>query len=137
MKLRLAAGLLLVTASVAHARDHTELVCAAVIDAKDGGDKVPLFVHFFESRAADGQSRNEVLSTVYQGQLFQGRHLNKSADPESRVPIVLGAKKRVRFRGMYTWTGTKLTLEGKVFDDPAKKAARDVTAELICTDLSI
>jgi len=137
MKLGLVAALLLAPASVAHARDHAELVCTAVVDIKDGGDRVPLFIHLFESRAAGGQHRDEVLSTVYQGQLFQGQHLNKSAGQERRVPIVLSNKKRVRFRGTYSWSGMKLTLEGKVFDDPDTKVARDVTAHLTCTDLSI
>lgn len=137
MKLRLVVALLLASTSVAMARDHMELVCTAVVDIKDGGDKVPLFIHLFESRAAGGMHRDELLSTIYQGQLFQGQHLNKSAGPEKRVPIVLSAGKRVRFRGTYTWIGMRLTLEGKVFDDPDTKDARNVTAKLTCTDLSI
>jgi hypothetical protein len=113
------------------------MVCTAVVDARDGGDKVPLFVHFFESRASDGTSRNEVLSTIYQGRLFQGKHLNRSADPGTDVPITLRNGKRVRFRGTYTWTTGKLTLEGKLADDPNAISLRDVTAELTCTALSV
>ena len=139
----LTAGLLVGFANVAHARDHMELVCSAIGDAKDGGDKVPLFVHMFESRASDGESRDEVLSTIYQGVLFQATHLNKTGTFSSGVKISLDHGKGIRFRGTYTLASTSkgyaLKLAGEVNDMPSEGngSFRKVTATLACVDLSI
>jgi len=63
--------------SVALARDHLELVCSGVVTSpKDGGERIPLFFHFFDSRASDGASRDHRLSTIYQGKMFQAHYLN-------------------------------------------------------------
>jgi hypothetical protein len=136
------ATLLLASAHVAHARDHLELVCTAVANAKDGGDKVPLFIHMFESRASDGESRDEVLSTIYQGTLFQATHLNKTGGFSTKVKITLVNAKATRFRGTYSLVsgdkGYVLKLAGEVNDEPSAKAGfRAVTATLTCVDLSI
>jgi len=144
MKLALVtAGLLVAFANVAHARDHMELVCSAVGDAKDGGDKVPLFIHMFESRASDGESREEVLSTIYQGVLFQASHINKTGNLSSGVKVSLEHGKGIRFRGKYTLASAKdgyvLKLAGEVNDLPSEGngSFRAVTATLKCVDLSI
>jgi hypothetical protein len=141
MKAALAVTLLLGFAHVAHARDHMELVCSAVGDAKDGGDKIPLFIHMFESRASDGTSRDEVLSTIYQGVLFQATHLNKTGGFSTKVKISLDNGKTTRFRGTYSLVQAKngyaLKLAGEVNDEPSAKEFRSVTATLACTDLSI
>jgi hypothetical protein len=143
MKPLLACALLIAFTHVAHARDHLELVCAAVSDAKDGGEKVPLFVRMFEHRADDGQSRDEELSTIYQGALFQASHRNKTGDFSKGVKISLTNAKAIRFRGTYTLEsagdGYALKLTGEVNEDPfARKAEfRAVTATLPCVDLSI
>jgi hypothetical protein len=129
--------------SIALARDHLELVCSGVAKAKDGGDRIPLFFHLFESRASDGSSRDEWLSTIYQGQLFQAHYLNKgSAAPR---PIELSHDGKTRFKGTYVFdnkVGTApftMHVVGKVNDDPsaAKKVYRDVDETLACVDLSI
>ena len=135
----------LVTASsnVAFARDHLELVCSAVASPADGGEKMPVFIHFFESRASDGESRNEVLSNIYQGRLFQGKHLNKSEPYSTDAPIVLKDGKRVRFRGTYTLVGPPdaytMKIKGQLTDDPSarKVTYREVAVDLPCVDLSI
>lgn len=131
------------SSEVAFARDHLELVCSAVASPADGGEKMPVFVHFFESRAKDGESRDEVLSSVYQGRLFQGRHVNKAAGSSTNAPIVLKTGKRVRFRGTYTLVGPPkayvLSLKGQLTDDPSarKVTYREVALDLPCVDLSI
>jgi hypothetical protein len=137
------AALALGSSHVAYARDHMELVCAAVAEAKDGGDKIALFVHMFENRASDGRSRDETLSTIYQGKLFQATRVNKSGGWSTEAPIVLKAGSEIRFRGTYTLApdgdGYVLRLKGEVNDDPrAKKAEfRAAVGSLSCVDLSI
>lgn len=143
MKAFLAAAALLGLTHVAHARDHMELVCSAVADAKDGGDHIPLFIHMFESRAADGTSRDEVLSTIYQGVLFQADHSNKTGGFSTKVEITLVNGKATRFRGTYSLAqagdGYALKLAGEVNEDPSAKNGefRAVTGTLKCVDLSI
>jgi hypothetical protein len=118
-----------------------ELVCTAVADPKDGGDKIPLFIHMFESRAADGESRDEVLSTIYQGVLFQADHVNKTGGFSTKVKISLDNGKKTRFRGTYSLVqagnGYALKVAGEVNDEPSGKEFRAVTATLKCIDLSI
>jgi len=143
MKPVFALALMIAFTNVAHARDHLELVCAAVGDAVDGGEKVPLFVRMFEHRADDGVSRDEELSTIYQGVMFEASHRNKTGDLSKGVKFSLNNGKAIRFRGTYTLEGSgdgyALKLSGEVNEDPsAKKAAfRKVTATLPCVDLSI
>jgi hypothetical protein len=141
MKAFLVAAAVLGFSHVAHARDHMELVCSAVGDAKDGGDKIPLFIHMFESRASDGTSRDEVLSTIYQGVLFQASHLNKTGGFSTKVKISLDNGKTTRFRGTYSLVqagnGYALKLAGEVNDEPSGKEFRAVSATLKCVDLSI
>jgi len=102
MKALLVAASILGSAHFADARDHMELVCSAVANSKDGGDKIPLFIHMFESRASDGVNRDEMLSTIYQGVLFQATHVNKTGGFSSKVKITLVNGKSVRFRGTYS-----------------------------------
>jgi hypothetical protein len=141
MKAALAVMLLLGSAHLAHARDHMELVCSAVADSKDGGDKIPLFIHMFENRASDGTSREETLSTIYQGALFQATHLNKTGGFSTKVKVTLVNGKAIRFRGTYSLVqkGERygLKLDGEVNDDPSAKEFRKVSATLECKDLSI
>jgi hypothetical protein len=139
-----ATALIIGSGTVAFARDHMELVCATVAEAKGGGDKVPLFIQMFENRAADGTSRDETLSTVYQGKLFQATRVNRSGGFSKDAPLVLSSGKAIRFRGTYTLLHTAsgayaLKLVGKVNEDPPARAVtfREVTATLPCVDLSI
>jgi hypothetical protein len=117
-------------------------VCSAVADAKDGGDRIPLFIHFFESRSSDGESRDERLSTIYQGALFQATRVNKSGGSSKEAPIVLKSGTAIRFRGTYTVENASghyvVKLSGEVNDMPfAGKEFRSVKAALTCVDLSI
>src|SRR5207302_8028096 len=100
------AALMFGSGQVAFARDHQELVCSAVAKPKDNGDKIPLFIHFFENRSSDGQSRDETLSTVYQGKLFQAQRVNSTGDFSKDAAIVLKAGTAIRFRGKYTIENT-------------------------------
>ena len=146
MKPRLAlvvAALTLGSGRVAFARDHMELVCTAVAVATDSGDKISLFIHLFENRSSDGRSRDETLSTIYQGKLFQAARVNRSGGLSTDAAIVLKSGSEIRFRGTYTLVsagdGYVLKLKGEVNDDPrAKKPAfRAAAASLTCADLSI
>ena len=127
---------------MALARDHLELVCSGVAKPNDGGDRIPLFFHLFESRA-NGLSRAEDLSTIYQGHMFTARHLNKW-DGAKRT-VALEHDGRVRFKGVYAFDNKNgngpftLHVVGKVNDDPSAKKAeyRDVDETLPCVDLSI
>ncbi len=130
------------SSKVAFARDHVELVCAAVASPADGGEKMPVFIHFYEHRASDGESREETLSNIYQGRLFQGKHVNK-VEYSTDAAIVLKDGKRVRFRGTYTLVGASdkytLKLRGQLTDDPSarKVTYREVAVDLPCVNLSI
>jgi hypothetical protein len=139
----IATALIASSGTVAFARDHMELVCSTVADAKDGGEKVPLFIHMLEHRAEDGSSRDETLSTIYQGKLFQATRVNKSGEFSKDAPIVLTAGKDLRFRGTYSVVTTPsgkyaLKLVGKINEDPSARpvAFREVAATLPCVDLS-
>ena len=141
MRLALAFGLVLL-ASPAFARDHQELVCSGIAEPPDV-ERMPIFIHFFESRAKDGESRDEHLSSVYQGKLFQAARVNKTGNPSKDAPIVLKSGKQVRFNGKYTleqigdtWT---MKLVGKLTADPSAKKVEltEITVSLPCVDLSI
>jgi hypothetical protein len=140
--MRFALALLVLIPTSAFARDHQELVCSGIAEPKDV-ERMPIFVHFFESRAKDGESRDERLSSVYQGKLFQGARVNKSGDPSKDAPITLSSGKQTRFKGTYTlehtgdtWT---MKLAGKLTADPSAKKPEytDITVALPCVDLSI
>lgn len=130
------------SSNVAFARDHLELVCAGLASPADGGEKMPVFIQFFESRARDGESRDETLSNIYQGHLFQGKRVNKTGSSSTNAALVLKEGKRVRFRGTYTLAGSggsyTLTLRGQLTDDPSarKVTYREVAVDLPCVDLS-
>jgi len=130
--------------SVALARDHLELVCSGVVTSpKDGGERIPLFFHFFDSRASDGASRDQRLSTIYQGKMFQAHYLNK--DEKSDVAIVLKRAEQVRFKGAYAVDNKggngpfTLHVVGKINEAPSAKrpAYREVDEMIPCIDLSI
>jgi len=128
---------------LAFARDHMELVCSAVAEPADGSENQPLFIHFFESRAKDATSRDEVASTIYQGKLFRSSWLNKSDGLAKAAPLVLKAGTQVRFRGTYSLVQTNssyaLEVVGKLTADPRarKPVYHDVKLSLPCVDLSI
>lgn len=125
---------LVLGARAAHARDHQELVCAGVAAAKDGGEGMPVFIHFFESRAKDGESRDEVSSTEVAGKLYTSKWLNKTGDFAKDAPLTLKAGNRVYIKGKYSvvQSGDSYTLK-----ITGKLDKRDLDATLPCTDLSI
>lgn len=120
-----------------------ELVCSGVAEPADGSEKQPLFIHFFESRAKDGTSRDEVASTIYQGKLFRSSSVNKTGNFAKGATLALKAGAQARFRGTYSLVkiGSSLSLEvsGKLTADPSEKkpAYHDVKVSLPCVDLSI
>ena len=134
----------LLVPSLAHARDPLELVCSGVaMKPADGGEQIALFFHFFESRANDGTSRDEYLSTIYQGRLFKGHYLNKHN--KRNTAIVLKNAARVRFDGTYAVDNKQATgpytihIVGTIHMDPSdnKGNYRAVDETLPCTDISI
>jgi hypothetical protein len=136
-------ALLAASSQVAFARDHQELVCSGIAKAQGSGDSLPVFIHYLDSRASDGKSRDQVLSTVYQRSLYQGVYLNKAGGLPTQAPIALVANKLTRFRGTFSIAALgetyKLKLTGKLTDDPADPRAKpsEVSVELPCVDLSI
>lgn len=145
MKRLFLVALLLLVPTSAHARDSLQLVCTGIVmKPADGGERIALFFHFFESRAADGVSRDEYLSTIYQGQLFQGHYLNKGKD-KMGAAIVLENAAHVRFDGKYTVDNKRGTAPytmhviGRINELPSevKASYRAVDEILSCTDLSI
>jgi len=131
------------------ARDSQELVCSgsAKLLYQDGtSEKLPFFVSLLDSRAEDGMARNQTLSTVYQGDLFQGHYLNVLGGNPKNAPIELrnpAHPEQVLLKGQYTLVETSgsyaIYLSGLATDDPSHTADPEfgsVTAKLPCVDIS-
>lgn len=129
------------TVQPADARDSLKLVCSALVRPTDGYDQLGLFVHFIDSRAPDGTSRIEWVSTIYQGTLYKAKTLNKSDAPSPRFTVALTAGKRTVYRGTYslrqTASGFTIHLTGTFNEDPTGKPMnRPIDADLPCVDIS-
>jgi hypothetical protein len=73
----LAIGLCL--SGTAFARDSSRYVCSAVAayQAEGSDSQIGVSIDFFDSRAENGSARKYVLSSIYQGKLFQGAMIDR------------------------------------------------------------
>ncbi len=138
----LAAGVLL--CGTAQARDSARYVCSAVteITVEGAPEKLGVSIDFFDSRAENGNARKYVLSTVYQGKLFQGSVIDRGevfgtgtiAMKNGQTQFYVGKFKLEQQQDdSYT-----MVLDGKVNDDPAAgKKLYPIKAKLPCVDLSV
>lgn len=90
MKIALVLSLLCAVPAVA--RDSSHLICAGYMTAEPGPDNYGFAVQFDESRARDGESRLEVLSTVWAGNLYQGRRINSNHGFGENGTVVMTGK---------------------------------------------
>ena len=123
------------------ARDSSHLICAGPITAR-----YQIAVQFDEARA-NGESRIEVLSSVWAGNLYQGSRINTGNGFGENGTVVMAAKndpRKVFYRGRYNFVrdaesgGYKLQLKGKWNMSPVDSSApfEFISATLDCSDIS-
>lgn len=127
----------------AFARDSSHLVCTGFVG--EDGDKYGIAILFDDTRASDGESRNETLSTVWAGELYQGVRVN-SDDLGRKGPITMTHKERseqVFFSGEYELIQTRsgayrLGINGEINLSPTTETSSSipVATTLKCTDIS-
>lgn len=134
--------LILSLSASAFAQDSKHLVCSGIV-----AEEIPLSIQFDEFRASDGESRTEVLSSVYQRELFQAVRLNRRDAFGENGKITLAQKNRsnrVFFKGGYNIIkgsdgSFSLKLDGAIACDPTNDSQNTtpINATLPCVDLSI
>lgn len=132
--------------ATAFARDSAHLICAGYLAATPGPDNYGFAVQFDESRADDGESRNEMLSTVWAGKLYQGVRLNSNDDFGKNGTILMAAmagKNAIFYKGTYNIIQNsknyryKLKLKGQLNTNPADVlSVQNVSTTLNCKDIS-
>jgi hypothetical protein len=131
----------LCVASAAFARDSSRYVCSGFAElGGDSADKMGISIDFYDSRAPGGSGRKFVLSSIYQGKLFQAAILDKAED---RGQIALKNSQRKLFVGSFKLEKAQdesytMSLDGKINDDPgSSKTLQPAKAKLPCVDLSL
>ena len=140
-----------VASAPALARDSAHLICAGYLAAAPGLDNYGFAVQFDESRADDGESRNEMLSTVWVGKLYQGVRFNSNDDFGKNGTILMVAAVGTNtffFNGTYNIIQSgnssssknyryKMKLKGKLNTNPADVlSVQNVSTTLNCMDIS-
>jgi hypothetical protein len=131
------------------ARDGVHLSCSGFMTGpQHDPDNYGIVVDFMEGRASDGESRNETLSMIWAGDLYQATRLNKSDVMGSLSKIILTSKdqkKTLFFKGTYqllpaagAQADSKMELKGVLNETPYEKTASNskVATVLTCVDLS-
>ncbi|HVJ65400.1 MAG TPA: hypothetical protein VM901_09105 [Bdellovibrionota bacterium] len=136
---------------MAHARDSSHFSCAGFLDsaAESGPDNYGFAVQLDESRGPvievgdeSIQTRDELLSVVWAGSLYQGRvRKNEEATfGEGRTKLENATTKKFFFAGTYALDVKKgtLKLEGGVNLSPNDKDSevQKISTTLKCVDLS-
>lgn len=127
------------------ARDSSRYVCSGV--AQMGGDggtsQIGISIDFFDSRADNGNARKYVLSSIYQGKLFQGTVIDRSDKfgqgtvtlKNGRSRLYAGSFKLEQQQGSDNYV---MSIDGKITDDPTGDAKLyPVKVSLPCVDLSV
>lgn len=139
---------LALTSIPALARDSSHLICAGFMAATPGSDNYGFAVQFDESRAESGESRNEMLSTVWAGKLYQGVRLNNNDDFGKNGTISMAAANstsEIFFKGSYELIQSrasksypyKLKLKGQMNLSPSDALSlQQVSTTLNCLDIS-
>jgi hypothetical protein len=122
-------------------RDSSRLVCSGIAEI-DGvsPEKIALSIDFVDHRAMGGVNREYVLSSIYQGKLFQGKIVStldvwggKIVLNNSRNKLFVGTFRVERQDDAYT-----MSLEGKINKDPSGRSTLIATkTKLPCVDLSL
>jgi hypothetical protein len=136
----LALGVCVSTA--AFARDSSRYVCSGFADlGSPADDKMGISIDFYDSRAPGGNGRKFVLSSIYQGKLFQGSLINKDENDQGKVALKNG--RRQLFVGSFKIDKAQddsytMSLDGKINNDPgSSKTLQPAKAKLPCVDLSL
>jgi hypothetical protein len=128
----------------AFARDSARYVCSAVASFRaEGADtQIGISIDFFDSRAEGGNARKYVLSSIYQGKLFQGSMIDRS-DKFGEGSVSLKSGKSELYVGKFKLEAENdnnyaMAIDGKINDDPnSGKKLYPITAKLPCVNLSI
>jgi hypothetical protein len=114
--------------------------------AKPDPDNYGIAIQFDEGRASDGSSRIEMLSSVWAGNLYQGRRLNKIDGFGENGSIVMAAKEipnEVFYKGSYNLvknnkTGEyQLQLRGMLTLEPGDSSSQEqISTSLRCVNIS-
>lgn len=131
----------------AFARDSAHLVCTGYMSATPGPNNYGISVQFDEMRAADGENRVEMLSSVWAGDLYQGSRLNKTDGFGQNGMIVMSLKENseaVFYKGSYNLVlldaktqKYNLQLSGQLNTVPSEPSlAETVTTTLNCVNIS-
>jgi hypothetical protein len=139
-----AAAIGLCLPATAFARDSSRYVCSAVASFRDGGadTQIGISIDFYDSRAEGGNARKYVLSSIYQGKLFQGSVIDRS-DKFGEGSVSLKNGKSELYVGKFKLETQKddnyvMAIDGKINDDPnSGKKLYPITAKLPCVNLSI
>jgi len=128
----------------AFSRDSSRIVCSGVAEFVSSGslEKIGISIDFLDVRAPRGIGREYILSSIYQGKLFQGSIIDKSDNygqgriilKNAQVEFFVGTfKLEIGQNNAYT-----MELDGKINDDPrGGKTLYLIKAKLPCVDLSI
>jgi hypothetical protein len=138
------AAIVLCLPGAALARDSSRYVCSGVAAFRDDGadTQIGISIDFFDSRAENGSARKYVLSSIYQGKLFQGSMIDRS-DKFGEGSISLKNGQSELFAGKFKLEPQPddsyvMSIDGKINDDPADgKKQYPITAKLPCVNLSI
>jgi hypothetical protein len=129
-------SLALSAATPALARDSSHTSCSGYLPLVNAADpKIGLAFQIDNSRSSTGNGRDEIVSVVYQGVLFQGK-----AKADNQIVLKqVGHPERVLFKGTYSTDGGALEISGQLSQDPSDPAFgfSPTQAELPCIDLSI
>ena len=128
----------------AFARDSSRYVCSAVADYRAEGvdSKIGVSIDFFDSRAEGGSARKYVLSSIYQGKLFQGSVIDRG-ETFGQGSIAMKNGQSQLFVGTFKLEQQKddsyvMAIDGKINDDPAyNKKLFPIKARLPCVNLSV
>jgi hypothetical protein len=123
-------------------RDSSRLVCSGIAEIDYGvpPEKIAISIDFLDRRAVGGVNREYVLSSIYQGRLFQGKIISTSdvwggkiVLSNSRNKLFVGTFKLERQDDAYA-----MSLDGKINKDPSGRSTLIVAkAKLPCVDLSL
>ena len=127
------------------ARDSSRQVCSGIADLRDGDavSKLGISIDFFDSRFGKGDARRYVLSSIYQGKLWQGAWIDRSANFAQGTVTLKNGRSRL-YEGSFKLERQKdgdsyvMSIEGKITDDPESGGKLlPVKASLPCVDLSV
>jgi hypothetical protein len=137
-----AVAITLCVPTAALARDSSRYVCSAVAGFRDGdaNAKIAISIDFFDSRAPGGDGRRYVLSSIYQGKLFQGAMIDRSDNfGEGSISLKNGSSELYvgKFKLEQKDDSYVMAIDGRINEDPgSSRKLFAIKARLPCVDLS-